>query len=209
MKFPLFFLTIITLSLLTACKKQSCIHGTILDAKTGQPVPDAAVILELQYSGSNGTLTSYLHADHTGNFLYSSDGKTKDGIFIKGVARSGYRSTDAAEIQEGDCREATIRMEPLEGRLVLTLTNESGTTDPVYIQLINQCQTLDGLFDGISSTDPYPLLLQPGETKIDTLPFCLGDSTSIRWKFSENAPWSGTDSFFTETADPVSYQIKY
>lgn len=210
MRISLFYLAIFALCSIQACKKQSCISGTVLDANTGLPIPDATVILVQQYSGSSATLTSHLSTDSTGSFYYMADDKTENGISIKGISKHGYAATNAAEIrEEDDCRETTVRLEPLEGRLVLTLTNESGTTDPVYVQLFNQCQELSGVFDGISTTDPYPLLLQPGESRVDTLLRCLADSSSIRWKFAENAPWAGTNAFFAETTDPVSFHLKY
>lgn len=211
MKKQILYLALLSMLFTPACKKGSCIRGVVLDAKTGGPVSGASVHLRYEYQemGSLRDTEVSVRTNQSGEFSYSADEKNSFTISVWEVLRTGYSPVFTLESQEGDCRDVTIKLPPLDGTLKLMITNESGIYDSIYAGVFSKCQYQPYFYGGNSFTQPFPLTLKKGETYLKSFGCCVGDSSAVRWRFTKNDPWLRIDSFFVETSDTLLYEIKY
>jgi hypothetical protein len=97
----------------------------------------------------------------------------------------------------------------MDGILNLTIRNETGTYSSIYTEVFNKCGYKEYFHWGGIMTNPYPLTLQQGGMHTQVFSTCVGDSSAVRWKFSENDPWFQIDSILVKTAAVIFHEIKY
>lgn len=215
MKQTALFSALLGLLLTAACKKDSCIEGTVTDVKTGKPIAGVSLSLSYRYYAKQGSILSdseIVRTDSDGNFDFTAcDQDLESGISVSSVTSYRYsRSFGERRSSNGDnCSHVDIQMIPLDGYLNLMIRNETGAHDTIIVWVNNQCEYL---FDknGLSyTTVPRPLVLQKGEVHAQTFGSCVGDTSSIRWRFTKSGPWFRTDSVFIKTADTTFFKIVY
>lgn len=211
MKKALFLVCLAATFLLSACQKEACIQGLVLDSKTGQPVPGVRLTLGYEYSetGSLKKKTTIVYSDQSGEFSYSAGEKNSMSIGVEAAEINGYSQVFSSDRSSGNCDEVTVKLTPLDGLLKLSVSNETGTHDTLYAEVFNKCQYLYFKYGGVSITNPYPLTLSQGGVYTKTFNTCAGDSSAVRWKFAKNDPWFRIDTVFVKTSDTVFYEIKY
>ncbi|MEZ4941994.1 MAG: hypothetical protein R3D58_14040 [Saprospiraceae bacterium] len=195
----------------TSCRKEACIKGILLDAKTNEPISNARITLSYQYTdyGSIIHTLPVVYSDKSGNFSFSTTGDNNSTIGVLYINATGYSEVFTLERTYGDCDEVVVRMAPLDGLLYLTIINATGTHDSIYAEVFNKCQYRQYLHGGVTRVTPYPLTLQPGESFNQAISTCVQDSSALRWKFSKNDPWFQIDSFWVDSNAPMSREISY
>ncbi len=211
MKHTFFFFALILLTLSTSCKKGACIQGVVLDSKTNQPVSSARVDLKYEYSesGSLKSTTTTVYSDQSGEFSFSNDEKYSNPIFVLDVQHAAYGNHFDVERFEGDCADVQVKLNPLDGLLKLTITNESGSSDTVFAGVFNKCDYRSLYYTGVSLTNPAAVVLQQGGQFTQTFKTCVGDSSAVVWRFSKYGPWTGVDSLWVDSEDEMLREIKY
>lgn len=211
MKKMLLLLACLAILVTTSCRKEECINGKVLDAKTNEPISNARITLRYEYIeyGSLFNTLPVVYSDKSGNFSFSATEDHSSTIGVLYVNATGYSEVFTLERTYGDCDEVVVRMTPLDGVLNLTITNATGTHDSIYAEVFNKCQYRNSLYWGVTRVTPYPLTLQPGASISQIVSTCVQDSSAVRWKFSKNDPWFQIDSFWVDSGTPMSREISY
>lgn len=211
MKKTLLCLTVFSALLVPACRKESCIRGVVTDAKTGEPVSGAYVHLHYEYQemGSLKYADVSAKTNQNGEFSYTTPHST--GFSVRDVLKARYSPvfTIETKFREGDCSEVEIKVPPLDGTLNLKITNETGTYDSLYAGIFSKCLYREYFYGGMIVTQPFPLTLKKGETYVKSFGCCVGDSSAVQWRFTQNDPWFRIDSFLVETSDTLLFEIKH
>ncbi len=211
MKKMLLLLACLAILLTTACRKEDCINGILLDVKTNEPVANARITLGHDYIDYGSLIHTFpvVYSDKSGKFSFSSSEDNSAIIGVLYIDATGYSEVFTTERTDGDCDEIVVRMTPLDGLFYLTITNTTGTHDSIYAEVFNKCRFRNHLYSGVTRVTPYPLTLQPGESFNQVISTCVQDSSAVRWKFSKNAPWFRIDSFWVDSNAPMSREILY
>jgi hypothetical protein len=202
--------------LLAACQKTEHLEGKVTDIKTGKVI--SGVVLDLSYTYSqegsfrigNGTVTS----DSNGEFTYSTDqGDYVEGnIGVSYARKNGYSSTvfkESIEETGKRCSNVQIGMLPLGGYLKLSIQNEAGIQDKIYVEVISPCEQQVDPSGGSYRLNIWPLVLPQGITKLTTMGMCTGDTSVVRWRFAPSGVWAHTDQVLIKSVDTTFFKIVY
>lgn len=214
MKQTALFSALLGLLLTAACKKDSCIEGTVTDVKTGKPIAGVSLSLSYTFSqeGSYRTGGGSAETDGSGSFSFTADqgDYVVWGIRVSYAIMKGYSSVFSSKTEENKgCDHLDIKMLPLDGMLKLTILNETGMHNSLFAEVFIPCEYALDPSEGSHRNGLSPLMLQKGKSHTRVIGSCIGDTIPIRWRFSESGPWFRTDSVFIKTADTTFFKIVY
>ena len=205
------FLTLLFLSLLTACQKETNIEGIVLNKKTGNPIKGAHV--DLVYSYGDGRANTFqgggfFTTGKDGRFSHYHSSRIWDARFRE-IRANGYAPQFGLSVEENKCSEPVFELEPMDSKLQIEVENVSGTHDSIWVHILNKCEFLDRWSPGTHSFKTFPLSLGIGEKYTESLPTCRNNVTIVKWAFEAISNTPMTDTLFISAADIVNYSIKY
>ena len=213
MKQNFLFLSLLSLLLSAACKKGSCIEGTVTDIKMNKPISGAQITLQYQVSesGSSVSHSEVVVSDDSGQFSFSAEEKSSEDISVAAAFKGGYSRVyeEKWDNKGKGCSDAQIKMTPLDGVLKLTIQNETGLHDTMLVEIFNKCEYQFQKNWVVRSTQPRYLMLPKGGTHVQIFPTCVGDSSAVQWRLTKSGPWLHTDSVLVKTADTTFFKIVY
>ncbi len=197
-----------SLVVLSACQKDACIEGIVLDDKTGKPIAGATLTLRYNYTetGSLKYAQATVSTGQSGEFSFWADGRD---ISILEINKKGYSEAYTGTSEAGNCRNVTIKLRPLDGALGLSIVNETGIHDMIYVAVFSKCRYRMYFSSGLDYPNNYPLTLKQGGMYAKLFSCCVGDSTAVHWRFTKDGPWFKSDSFYITSSTPIYHEIKY
>jgi len=209
------FLIFCSSVLLVACQKTEHLEGKVTDIKTGKAISGVDLNLSYTYSQEGayrlggGTATS----DKNGEFSYSTDqGDYVEGIRVAYVSKRGYSTTvfkQSIEETGKRCSHVQVNLLPIDGYLKLSIKNESGTQDEIYVEVVSPCEQQIDPVDGSHRLHTWPLVLPQGGTKLTPMGMCAGDTAIVRWRFEPSGAWLQANQVLIKSVDTTFFQIIY
>lgn len=197
-----------------SCKKEIIVFGTVVDSKTGLPVPNAGVSYTLAVGRQPDSInsiyrTEYCKTDAEGRFRF---GPTDDNIRILTVNCIGYFSEQPFRVK---CQEEnTLRLVPIDGFLRLTIEHlPDSPIEQMYSCVLNK--TFARLTPFIECyVDRYQIA--PDSSTAWVLPLAADEMNYIGWTYEEidqyiTSPFSlpFQDSIYISRGDTADYVIRY
>lgn len=205
------FSIIAILLTLLACRNKTSINGVIINAHTGISIEGATGIITYQYR--DGGITQYGGK----RFTTAQDGKfhfSKKNIYLTHVEidwLNGYalKMKYEGSVEDNEYNQLAVLMTPRDGILKLTINNETGVQDSLFLVAINAGDYIP--YRGIyaQKTQIFPMKLTQNEQSIAYFSTCKGESTYLKWAFDRSFQNYQMDTVQISTSDTSHVVFNY
>ncbi|MCC7465849.1 MAG: carboxypeptidase regulatory-like domain-containing protein [Saprospiraceae bacterium] len=194
-----------------SCNNTTIVEGVVQNAKTGVPIEGAKVTLMYEYQeyeDHTGTGQKIFTTDSEGRFSFSD--KCIWATHISEVRAPRYALSRGKFLEDNFKNKVVIELTPLDGILQLTVKNETGQFDSLFLIVQNEGTYFPYYSTGNQSLSEYPLYLNVGMSYVQNFLTCKSNSTRIGW--SSARPMEGfifQDSVFVDDSDTTYYTVSY
>ncbi|MCC6281897.1 MAG: hypothetical protein IT262_14935 [Saprospiraceae bacterium] len=205
-----------------SCKKDplpTIVKGTVVDSKTGEPIPNATVefynYLPSRDGQYNEAIPEYASSNAQGNFNYTV---RKDAKYASIYSAFGDTYTyirkrldyEPYKITMESTNQFTIPLIRYNAAIRLHIKNETEQDGNVYLVISNPTSLAEARTSwGVIKFSP--LKINQGEETTYVFPTVANEYTTIYWggvNFSDNAP-PFSDSLFLYVGDTLNYSILF
>lgn len=208
------FMALVCCYTFSACTKDTIISGIITDKANGQPLEGVKVsFTAYKFFLRQDNLTQDKRIMETKSAVTGSDGRysfqldTKSPDEIEFEAQKDGYNEESRVVEWGKSESEDLAMNPVDATLRVKVINESGTFDNMYAVLNSGKELPSHYFQ------PWPFLLNQGETFTETFKVNGGQMVEIRWGNDENEPlhlYNGVhrDSIFCPRGGTTDFLLK-
>lgn len=195
-----------------ACKQDdpiiTIVEGIVRDGKTMEPIKGAQLSFGY-YLGNNVHYPDeefYPYTDEMGRFYVEVPSKY-DVIILDWVFKTGYLPNyNFGGIASHTHIERDVQLIPLDGKIGLSLHNQTGQYDSIYVKISNATIQSQSPWkkDGVYHTKAYPAVLNDGQSSVENYDLPSGEYSKVFWDFKpfddlqkasfQDSIWVGKDS---------------
>jgi hypothetical protein len=173
------------------CKKAletTIINIKVVDKKTKKPLERVNIDLDFRYETSvNGSIkTTYEGYYPLTNALGQIEQViVKDSDYEGYSAKAykpGYLHNFFGGIEKEENNDLTVELSPRDGVLNLSVKNETGSNDTIYVSIFSQLEAdaTKGLYRG-QVLKKYPLILSKGDSYVEQIMIATPENVDIEW----------------------------
>ena len=176
----LFFL----LAIISACKKETSISGTVIDKSTNVPLEGVAVGLVAYNNAPPPDYTKVLDSDHVitdidGRFFLEIESRNSNYLGYSALKEGYMRKIE--ELARGTKLDIDLQMYPIDSYLKVTAKNVPGDSDKVYYLISGE------YFEHtVQYGYPWPHEFEIGDSISNIFKIPGGTNTLIYWGLTKN-----------------------
>lgn len=196
--------------LMCGCNNTTSIKGIIKNARTGEPIEGATGWVKYKYRAGityDGGMRFTTGPD--GQFSFSEKNIYMTQVEVDWLNGFALKMRREGSVEDNECNELTVLATPRDGILKMTITNESGTADSLFLLVINDGDFIPYIQVYAQKPQVYPMKLAQNEQTIAYFSTCKGESTLVKWAFNGSFHNQQKDTIQILMSDTTGFDFSY